>query len=369
MEENLYELIFNEEYTEGVYGVSLVNDPAIQIEAITFSNELEDKKIEIKLADSEKRILVSPVLIPNQKIYRNSIGEDKQEGYVFFSAETIEKLQQNFFKNQFNHNSSLEHSDVIEDGVFIFESWLIDNPSNDKSNEYGFNLPKGTWMISMKIDNDEIWEDYIKTGLVKGVSIDSEMLSIKSNKIIENNIKLKKQMKSKETLKSVLKKAIQVKFAEELKVHKTVEGSEVKVAELAVGQLVYDANDDLMKDAEFVIDNTRYYTDKDGYIYEVDPIDGEDVEFNDEMIADALEEVIEELDIFAEYKAEVERLKGIVAELQAELDSARVVVEEKEKEVIEMKKAKPASQGVRTNLSKSKSVEKVGGLLGLLRNE
>ena len=54
----------------------------------------------------------------------------------------------------------------------VVESWLVDNPKMDKSVNYGLNVPKGTWMVSMKVNNDEIWNDYVKTGKVKGFSIE-----------------------------------------------------------------------------------------------------------------------------------------------------------------------------------------------------
>ena len=128
-----------------------------------------------KMADEEKRILTQPILIPNQKIWRNGL-----DGYVFLSAETIEKLQQNFFKNQYNLNSTEGHDENrVLNSVFIFESWIVENPENDKSKELGFDLPKGSWVVSMKIEDDELWSE-IKKGVYNGLSIDAILTPIEA---------------------------------------------------------------------------------------------------------------------------------------------------------------------------------------------
>lgn len=131
------------------------------------STELRD----IKMSSEEKRILTSPVLLPEQDIYRNFDG---QECNVYFSAETIERLQQNFFKNHYQTNSTFEHKELLE-GVYFFESWIVKDPKNDKANSLGFNVPVGTWMMSMKVENQQIWDEYVKTGKITGFSIDSRL--------------------------------------------------------------------------------------------------------------------------------------------------------------------------------------------------
>jgi hypothetical protein len=61
------------------------------------------------------------------------------------------------------------------DGMSVVESWIIEDEKQDKSAKYGFNLPKGTWMISMKVNNDEIWQK-VKDGEVKGFSIEGHFV-------------------------------------------------------------------------------------------------------------------------------------------------------------------------------------------------
>ena len=161
-----YEVKFNEGDNDGVYCISMVSDPAIGVQFVTLS-----KQRELKLAtlNEEQRILLGAVLIPNQPIYRN---QDGHEFNIVFPAETIKKVQQNFSRQGYQNNSTIEHSgDNVQDVTFV-ETWIKMDEVHDKSVHYGFNEPVGTWFAAMKVNNDEIWNDYVKTGKVKGFSID-----------------------------------------------------------------------------------------------------------------------------------------------------------------------------------------------------
>ena len=160
-----YEIVFEEGKVDGVFGISLVEDPAIQSNFIALSKQ---QKIKLSTIDNEKRILLGAVLVPDLPIYRNQNG---MEFNIVFSADTIRKSMENFFKQSYQQNSSLEHDKEI-DGVTFVESWIKEDDVHDKSVAYGINEPNGTWFATMKVDNDEIWNDYVKTGQVKGFSID-----------------------------------------------------------------------------------------------------------------------------------------------------------------------------------------------------
>jgi hypothetical protein len=173
-----YEVKFNEGENDGVYCISMVSDPAIGVQFVTLS-----KQRELKLAtiNEEQRILLGAVLIPNQPIYRN---QDGHEFNIVFPAETIKQVQQNFSRQGYQNNSTIEHSGTqIEDVTFV-ETWIKEDEVHDKSTMYGFNEPVGTWFAAMKVNNDEIWNDYVKTGKVKGFSIDGvfdlEQVNLKS---------------------------------------------------------------------------------------------------------------------------------------------------------------------------------------------
>lgn len=163
---DIIELFLDEENeNSGIEAISVVESPAIESDFIALKNQ------EIKMAevDKEKRILMGAALIPNKPIYRKN---EKGDGYyVFFSSNTVKKASEMFFIRGNQSKATLEHQMSIQN-LTVVESWLVDNPKMDKSVNYGLNVPKGTWMVSMKVNNDEIWNDYVKTGKVKGFSIE-----------------------------------------------------------------------------------------------------------------------------------------------------------------------------------------------------
>jgi len=160
----LFELTIDDEFLDEVFAISLVEDPAIESNFVWFDKE----KVQFEKIDNEKRLVVGPVLIPNKKILRiDAMGQPYE---VFFKPETIEKLAQGYLKKGYQAKSTLEHEKKIS-GVTLVESW-IKTSKLDKSNSYGLNLPVGSWVGMFKVDNDDIWKDYVKNGEVKGFSIE-----------------------------------------------------------------------------------------------------------------------------------------------------------------------------------------------------
>jgi hypothetical protein len=108
------------------------------------------------------------VLIPEKPIYRRN-GED--EYYIYFSKDTVNKASQLFFKNGNQNNWTLEHGKEIK-GLTVVESWIVEDTQKDKSAIYNLSVPVGSWMASVKVEDDGIWNDYVKTGKVKGFSLE-----------------------------------------------------------------------------------------------------------------------------------------------------------------------------------------------------
>jgi len=179
----IIELLIDETKVEmGVNAVSVVESPAIEESFVA----LNEHKIELKEVDNEKRILMGAALVPNKQIYRRV--KDK-EFYIFFSEDTIRKASELFLMRSNQNNATLEHEKKMLEGMSVVESWIIDDEKTDKSRLYNFNLPKGTWMISMKVNNDEVWKK-VKAGEVKGFSIegyfiDKYDMSLQENEMIE----------------------------------------------------------------------------------------------------------------------------------------------------------------------------------------
>jgi hypothetical protein len=162
----IIELILDEDSIDaGVNAISIVESPAIESDFITLSKEQEIKLAEV---DQEKRILMGAALIPNRTIFRKN-GDD--EFYVYFSKDTIAKASQLFLKQGNQGKSTMEHAMKLND-LTVVESWIVDDSEKDKSAYYGLSMPVGTWMVSVKVDNDEVWNDFVKTGKVKGFSIE-----------------------------------------------------------------------------------------------------------------------------------------------------------------------------------------------------
>jgi hypothetical protein len=161
----IIELIIDEkDEMSGIDAVSVVHSPAIEENFIA----LQKHELELKEVDKEKRILMGAALIPNKHIYR--VNEKNEEYYIYFSSDTVRKASELFLMRSNQNNATLEHESKLQ-GMSVVESWIIDDSKSDKSRLYGFDLPKGTWMISMKVNNDKIWND-VKEGKVKGFSIE-----------------------------------------------------------------------------------------------------------------------------------------------------------------------------------------------------
>ena len=160
---DIVELFIDEEDAIGIEAISVVESPAIEEDFIALKNQ------EFKLAevDKEKRILMGAALIPNKPIYRRN---DDNEYYIYFSRDTVRKASELFFINGNQNNSTLEHQ-VPLTGLSVVESWIVES-EKDKTRHYDMEVPVGTWMVSMKVLNDEVWNDYVKTGKVKGFSIE-----------------------------------------------------------------------------------------------------------------------------------------------------------------------------------------------------
>ena len=155
----------NEEFS-GIDAISVVESPAIEEEFIALKNQEQIRLAEIS---KEKRLLMGAALIPDKPIYRKN-GD--HEFYIFFSKDTVAKASQMFLKNGNQGQATMEHTDEKLEGMTIVESWLIEDEVHDKSRKYGLYMPVGTWMVAMKVDNDDIWNNYVKEGKVKGFSIE-----------------------------------------------------------------------------------------------------------------------------------------------------------------------------------------------------
>jgi hypothetical protein len=162
----IYEISIDEAMHLGVDEIAFVEDPAIQ-ELWVAMNE------EIKLAaEDDKMIVTGPALVPDRLIYRVH-PKTGNEYYIKFSREAILKIVSRYFTQNKQINFNLEHNKENDVQGVILESWIVKDPTYDQSVLYGFkNLIPGTWMISVQVEDQQFWNEYVKTGQVRGFSIE-----------------------------------------------------------------------------------------------------------------------------------------------------------------------------------------------------
>ena len=164
----LIELFIDEADKEnGLDIISFVSAPAIEKDFMHFNSEVD--KYKFKSTDEEKRIVTGAVMIPNLEIIR--MDAEGNPYFVYFTKETIEKAQEVFAKYGRTKATNTEHQEIEMQGATVVESWIVKDPKNDKSNALGFDVPANTWMVSYKVDNDELWSK-VKSGEVSGFSIE-----------------------------------------------------------------------------------------------------------------------------------------------------------------------------------------------------
>ena len=126
-----------------------------------------------KFSDDDKQIVTGPAMIPNDLIdRRDDMGN---HFHVYFSKDTIRQIAAKFLSDNNTHNTDVNHNNIVSDENTLLESWIVEDPKRDKSSALGFNVPKGTWMTSFKINNKETWTK-IKAGELNGFSVEGQFI-------------------------------------------------------------------------------------------------------------------------------------------------------------------------------------------------
>ena len=122
-------------------------------------------------AVDEQQILVGPAMIPGKLIPRKDENGDLY--YVYFTKDTIKDIAYKAMKDKVIDRVNIEHEPgKFVDDVYLVESWIVEDPETDKAKAFGLNPVEGTWMTMYKVDNLDVWEGYVKPGLVRGFSIE-----------------------------------------------------------------------------------------------------------------------------------------------------------------------------------------------------
>lgn len=186
------------------YAISMVEMPAIESNFVALAKEEEEKR-QVFLESDERHMVYGAALIPDLDIYRN---DGEHEYYINFSKESIEKMSQDFMKEYRQHEVTVDHEDVANE-VCVVESWLVEDPYKDKANALGINVPQGTWMVGMKVNNIETWER-VKEGSLKGFSVES-LVSLEEFSKTENNMNIETNEMFWDKLINVLKETFSKK--------------------------------------------------------------------------------------------------------------------------------------------------------------
>lgn len=353
-----YKVVFNEEKDKGVYALSVVEDPAMEGLFITL-NKQEDFKL--AKVDEEQRILMGVALIPDKLIYRNQGG---REFNIVFSKDTIKNIAHAFLKNGNQGNSTIEHETKLS-GVSVVESWIIEDEQYDKSRKFGFDYPVGSWMATMKVDNNELWQDYVKTGKIKGFSIDG-MFGLE--KVNLNNVNMDEPKEKRNILQELADAFKTILSSEKKEVTEEVKLGSAKLDNeaiiefdgdnLEVGKSVYIKNDDgeniPLPDGDYKTMDGFEFDVRDGIVVEKEvkeKIKEEVIEQSAEFdIKQALNDLLTKLNKDVDNK--IEELK---AEFTKQLADKDEVIKDLNKELEETPASKPIKHTA--ELSKEKEFE------------
>lgn len=182
----------------GMTAISFVDEPAIMTDFVAFKKDAAKQMI--WFSSHDKREVVSPILIPNQLIYRET--KEGEPYYIRWTEEAIHMAAAKYLANGFWNNftvlhplfydSNLSYNDVLEKDVYLLRMWIIeDSKSDDANTKYGFNLPKGTLMVHLKVHNRQIWKR-IKSGELRGLSIEAFTNVIRDNNDLKLDINMRK---------------------------------------------------------------------------------------------------------------------------------------------------------------------------------
>ena len=354
-----YKVIGSDKEDSEVFAISLVEDPA-NLSDFVYMNK-ESKSL-IKLSTlEEKRIVCGIVLIPEQVIPRYNEKLNKEYNLIFDEKE-IFNLSKNFYKNGYQKNSNINHDDKqVIDGLTFFQSWIVMDPDNDTSSAYGFKiLKKGTWLSIAYVEDDNTWER-IKSGEVKGFSIEAFIDMEKIEMGIYSRPSNEDKNKNNSEKMSLLKKLIQV-FSNDKEIKlATIESDKGPLTADAfeLDNIVYQEVEGEMvpyADAEFIYEGKTYKTDAEGKITEIVDVPAEDAQ-------DAPAEDIQAEDMPADAPAEAS-VEGEVAAVI--IDEAADVIEEIpvdapiDWELVAKELTKKLEEALASNEELSKKVEDLG---------
>ena len=318
---------------DGVFCMSLVENPATKTQLVMFDDE---SKL-LQFADDDKQIVYSVAMRPNMLIPRKDINGEP--AMVFYTEETIADLQQNFFKKNHHNGATVNHDGKVREDMYIFESWIVQDPDKDKATLLGMQVQKGDWVTAQKIENAEVWQD-VKSGKLTGFSIEAYLEPV----LINNKVEM-----TEEEIDARIKRVL---MEAQLGTKYTIEDKDYFIDKLEVGGMVTDGDGNPIPNAEMEIEKKKIKTDDKGVILEaVEEIEQEEDTPPAEDKTAELQKLIDDKDV------EINELKAKITELEAGKTQMSAEVEAAKKVALEM--ADEMKKGIKPDEAPKKSYEEM----------
>lgn len=289
-----YKIVVNPDDSEtGVYAVSLVDEPAIEVDWVKLG-KIEELFFS---ANQDKQMLFGPLLIPNKLIYRRD--PNGNEYNIVFDEETIQTIADKYNENKLGDVFNFQHSDRKVEAVLL-QNWITG--ATDKSQDYGFALPKGTWFGGVKVKDEQFWMAEVKTDKVKGFSVEimagTQLIEMTADTVDKNKIDLM-EAKTKDGLTL------------------TWEGDAAVGTDIFI--ILEDGSKAPLADGEYELEDGSKIVAQGGKVAE---IIAAEAPANSEDMADvpAAPAAPATTDVLAEVMPIFEELRGIIAELSTRLD-------------------------------------------------
>ncbi len=317
---------------DGVFCMSLVENPATKTQLVMFDDE---SKL-LQFADDDKQIVYSVAMRPNMLIPRKDINGEP--AMVFYTEETIADLQQNFFKKNHHNGATVNHDGKVREDMYIFESWIVQDPEKDKATLLGMQVQKGDWVTAQKIENAEVWQD-VKSGKLTGFSIEAYLEPV----LINNKVEM-----TKEEIDARIKRVL---MEAQLGTKYTIEDKDYFIDKLEVDGMVTDGDGNPIPNAEMEIEKKKIKTDDKGVILEaVEEIENEVEAPAEDKTAELQKQVDELTTENNDLKAKITELEAGKTEMSAEVEAAKKVA-------LEM--AEEMKKGIKPEEGKKKSYEEM----------
>ena len=307
----------------------------------------DDELKAMEFQDDEKQVIYSVAMRPNMLIPRKDINGEP--AMVFYSEETVNDLQQNFFKNNSHNGATINHDQNIRKDMYCFESWIVQDPEKDKATLLGMSVQKGDWVLGQKVDDPVVWKK-LKDKEILGFSIEAFLEPV----LINNKVEMTEEEIDARIKRVLMESNLGTKY--------TIEDKDYFIDKIEVGGLVTDGDGNPIPNAEMEIEKTKIKTDDKGVILEAVA----EVEQEEEPAPPAEDKTAELQKQVEELTTENNDLKAKITELEAGKTQMSAEVDAAKKVALEM--AEEMKKGIKPEEGKKKSYEEMSNKEKALHN-